>query len=412
MFKRLKLYFSERALVIGELLTGREGSDYDPISQGRFAFAPDESLFAWSCGFRKLVLVPWSKYKSRLHSQEGDSFGSSFLSERISIDAGFQVCSLAFGTGVPDGNLSHLKRDYWTRFNFSQDLTLATGHINGRIRIWDPYTGKLLLELTDHKFAVNSLAFAHDGSLRLASGSQDGTIKVWDLSDDGNMFKTLSDKTKIAFRDLSWSPNSKLLCSVGIKQKAFLWNMEEYSLHKRLVGHLNDVNASSFSPDGALVATASSDTTVIIWDTNSGEILRFLNHTSPPPGVIYMSGVNDFYVKGVSFSQNGCQLISTCSDGILRFWDLTNGNFPEEIGTGNDDDMMLLCSYSPDGGSVAVCFASGSTIFYKSPTKIPSLLHLCRTAVRKALKSSVVEEMENTLSLPRTLYPFLRYQDW
>lgn len=44
-------------------------------------------------------------------------------------------------------------------------------------------------------------------------------LKIWDLSDDGNMFKTLSDTTKMAIRDLTWSPNSQFLCSVGVKQK-------------------------------------------------------------------------------------------------------------------------------------------------------------------------------------------------
>lgn len=38
--------------------------------------------------------------------------------------------------------------------------------------------GRLMLDLTDHRKAVTCLAFAPDGSLRLATGSQDGTVKV------------------------------------------------------------------------------------------------------------------------------------------------------------------------------------------------------------------------------------------
>jgi WD40 repeat protein len=93
------------------------------------------------------------------------------------------------------------QRQYWTRFDFSnKELVFATGHVNGRVRIWDVYTGnnstnfvylicfkifllvvlkgRKLLELMDHTQAVRDLAFAPDGSLRLVSASLDRTIKV------------------------------------------------------------------------------------------------------------------------------------------------------------------------------------------------------------------------------------------
>ena len=56
------------------------------------------------------------------------------------------MTSLAFGTGVPEKELG-LKRDYWLRFDYTKDLILATGHTNGRIRVWDPYTGEKVREL-------------------------------------------------------------------------------------------------------------------------------------------------------------------------------------------------------------------------------------------------------------------------
>lgn len=83
--------------------------------------------------------------------------------------------SVAFGSGTPETNLS---KPYWTRFDFSKDIILATGHTNGRIRIWNTQTGKLMLELMDHKSAVRALNFAPDGSLRLISASLDKTLKV------------------------------------------------------------------------------------------------------------------------------------------------------------------------------------------------------------------------------------------
>jgi WD repeat/SOCS box-containing protein 1 len=50
--------------------------------------------------------------------------------------------------------------------------------------------------LKDHRDIVKSLDFAPDGSLNLLSASRDGTVKFWDLNDDGNMYKSLRANTK------------------------------------------------------------------------------------------------------------------------------------------------------------------------------------------------------------------------
>ena len=87
--------------------------------------------------------------------------------------------------------------------------------------------------------------------------------------------------------------------------------MEDYSLKTRLCGHFNDVLSSAFSPDGAMVATASCDTRVIIWDTNSGNnnyynVKQFLSETKVV--VVVVTGDDIFKNICVHFIQ---QIIST-----------------------------------------------------------------------------------------------------
>lgn len=55
--------------------------------------------------------------------------------------------------------------------------------------------------------------------------------------------------------------------------QVLLWNMDKYTLIQKLEGHHNDVVSCEFSPDGALLATASYDTRVIVWDHNKSTIL-------------------------------------------------------------------------------------------------------------------------------------------
>lgn len=58
--------------------------------------------------------------------------------------------------------------------------------------------------------------------------------------------------------------------------QVFLWSMRSYTLIRKLEGHQSSVVSCDFSPDSALLVTASYDTSVIMWDPYTGERLRSL----------------------------------------------------------------------------------------------------------------------------------------
>ena len=78
--------------------------------------------------------------------------------------------------------------------------------------------GHLLCILDDHTKLVRCLSFAPDGSQVLVSGSNDGTLKLWDLDDDGNMTHTFHTPLKNIVHCCKFSPHAKYLAACGEKR--------------------------------------------------------------------------------------------------------------------------------------------------------------------------------------------------
>ncbi|KAJ7402419.1 WD repeat and SOCS box-containing protein 1 [Pitangus sulphuratus] len=370
-----------RSRTVGELLAPTAPFDKKCGRENwTVAFAPDGSYLAWSQGHRIVKLLPWAQclsnfllhgtknganpVGSRLPRQNSESGQKNKPCEHV-LDCGDIVWSLAFGSSVPEKR-SRCVNIEWHRFKFGQDqLLLATGLNNGRIKIWDVYTGKLLLNLMDHTEVVRDLTFAPDGSLILVSASRDKTLRVWDLKDDGNMMKVLRGHQNWVY-GCAFSPDSSILCSVGASKAVFLWDMDKYSMLRKLEGHHNDVVACDFSPDGALLATASYDTRVYVWDPHIGVILMEFGHLFPAPTPIFAGGANDRWVRAVSFSHDGLHVASLADDKTQ----------------------------------------DGSVHFWAAPRQVASLQHLCRLAIRRVMPTGHVRN----LPIPAKVVEFLCYQ--
>jgi WD40 repeat protein/uncharacterized caspase-like protein len=176
---------------------------------------------------------------------------------------------------------------------FSSDgKTLASGSLDTTIKLWDVASGQELKTLTGHSSFVNSVAFSPDGKT-LASGSLDTTIKLWDVA-LGQELKTLggihqSRSVPTARRlptemptiwgpvdSVAFSSDGKTLASGSSDGTIKLWDVASGQELKTLKGHSNVVYSVAFSPDEKMLESASWDNTIKLWDVSSGNNLASL----------------------------------------------------------------------------------------------------------------------------------------
>ena len=94
---------------------------------------------------------------------------------------------------------------------------LASGSDDKTVKLWDVVTGRELRTLTGHSDIVGSVIFSPDGRW-LASGSVDKTVKLWDVS-TGRQFRTLTGHSDIV-RSVAFSPDGRWLASGSVDGQA------------------------------------------------------------------------------------------------------------------------------------------------------------------------------------------------
>ncbi|MDJ0797412.1 MAG: hypothetical protein QNJ51_11375 [Calothrix sp. MO_167.B12] len=199
---------------------------------------------------------------------------------------------------------------------------LASGHSDGTIWLWDlnqddfnqqPEPQKLAKV---HQKAVKSLAFSSNGK-KLASGSDDRTIWLWDL--DQQKYQRLGEHEDMErINSLAFDPCNNTLASGGEDQKVRLWNVNSpTSKPKTLPGQYFGISSIAFSPDGHWLATGSWNHRVRLWDVQHPPIGK-------PITLIGNQDKNQSHGDNVMFvavSPDGNMVASASWDNKVGLWE-------------------------------------------------------------------------------------------
>ena len=269
------------------------------------AFSPDGSKLC--CRDRSGTIHVWDrstgKEKSWIGSLRSACLGNIVCSPDnrfLAFDGkskSIQVCSIQDGKSLKNlqGHQGAI-----TSLSFHADgRTLASASTDSTVRLWDLGTGKCQRIMRKHRGFVYSVTFSLDGQ-RLASGGSDRTIRVWNPfgnhHDDSLMFRGHS----LVVVSLSFSPtNSNLLASGSLDGTLRMWDVLNQSCLK-CVQHGSEILTVCFAPSGIRLAAGRSDETIVLWNVEEekeeaeyiGRLLSFA-----PDGVTLATAGRDGIVK-------------------------------------------------------------------------------------------------------------------
>ena len=199
-------------------------------------------------------------------------------------------------------------------------------------------------DMVGHTGHVLTLAFKPN-SYRLASGSADGTIRIWDVGDRDNLrhLHTLRGHTSWV-ESVAWSPDGRTLASGSHDGTVRLWNPDNGINFAVLRGHTKYVYSVAWSPDGRILASGSNDSTIRLWDPDTHGILHVLReHTQG--------------VRTLAFHPNGQTLASAgWNSNSLYLWNPNNGTLKAKPTTklsGYSSSSFTDLAFSPNGQILA-----------------------------------------------------------
>jgi WD40 repeat protein len=218
---------------------------------------------------------------------------------------------------------------------WSRDMALASASWDSAVGLAYPTRsggGKEIVRLRGHSKDVITVRWSHDGRT-LASGSKDGTIRLWTTELGQQLSVRLQDS---AMHAVSGAPGGKsFVTATGTKIQ--LWDPSKPAPTKVLEGHEGQVLSVSYSRDGKFIASASEDKTLKVWEAESGKLL-------------FTRKGHGGTVTSVSWAPDHTRIATSCIDKVVRVFSREKEGVLSEL---THPESVWDVSWAPGGKRLA-----------------------------------------------------------